>query len=586
MDTKRFESPSRVMGSMCSAAVAKSKVFVCGAGGIGCELLKCLVMSGFSDIEVMDMDTVDSSNLNRQFLFRSEHVSKPKAVVAAESAKRYNPSAKIISHYGNVKDQKYDDEFFSKFDIILNGLDNRSARSHVNRMAMKSNIPLIESGTMGFNGQVQPIAKNVTQCYDCNPRQTEQISFAVCTIHQKPSSMVHCTHYAKEFYKRFFGEDVDTDPEMEYLTSLVTSGDPEGWIKRVFNACFSEKIIELTSMKDGNWSTGSAPRPATYDFCLECDATTTTENTTIESQKLLSVSDLAQLFSKTFISLHQREQSEGKIPWDKDDSLAMGLTVAIANLRAWNFHIPLKSEFDIKSISGSIIPAIATSNAIISGGIVLEALKILKNKSISENNNTEMSYSNSRVQSLRRYPARIKRKDCYIVPEMPPALNPKCYVCQSARNVMHWEANLESTTVGILIKSICSHELAMSHPMISIVTNSGDEKLIHEDEELESNVTKPLSTWIPQGAANYKILLEDMLQELEVEIHLQHNGSLDPADYKLTGEKAVLKETSAPEDKTTTAEGSDDDEGVVLYHPRKQKGKETEAGDLKRSKHN
>ena len=63
-------------------SVANTSLLMVGAGGIGCELLKNLVLTGFKNIQMIDLDTIDISNLNRQFLFHREHVKRSKAIVA------------------------------------------------------------------------------------------------------------------------------------------------------------------------------------------------------------------------------------------------------------------------------------------------------------------------------------------------------------------------------------------------------------------------------------------------------------------------------------------------------------------------
>lgn len=81
--------------------------------------------------------------------------------VAKEVASKFRRDVEITAHHGNIKDPEFNVDWFAQFDIVFNALDNLDARRHVNRMCLAADVPLIESGTTGFNGQVQVIKKVV-----------------------------------------------------------------------------------------------------------------------------------------------------------------------------------------------------------------------------------------------------------------------------------------------------------------------------------------------------------------------------------------------------------------------------------------
>lgn len=90
--------------------------------------------------------------------------------------------------------------FFKRFNVVLNALDNRQARNHVNRMCLTADVPLIESGTAGYHGQVELIKKGMTQCYECTPKAAQK-SYPGCTIRNTPSEPIHCIVWAKHLFK-------------------------------------------------------------------------------------------------------------------------------------------------------------------------------------------------------------------------------------------------------------------------------------------------------------------------------------------------------------------------------------------------
>ncbi|ORX40796.1 hypothetical protein BD324DRAFT_575151 [Kockovaella imperatae] len=212
----------------------KAKILVIGAGGLGCEILQNLALTGFSDIHVIDMDTIDISNLNRQFLFRESDVGKSKALCAADFIMSRVPGVKVTPYHGKIQDHAPD--FYMQFAIIIAGLDSISARRWINATLVNmvdeenedSLKPLIDGGTEGFKGQARVILPTITSCYECSiDMLTPPTVFPVCTIANTPRLPEHCIEWASvlEWPKTFKDKKLDTDdPEhIEWLYQKATA---------------------------------------------------------------------------------------------------------------------------------------------------------------------------------------------------------------------------------------------------------------------------------------------------------------------------------------------------------------------------
>lgn len=376
---------------------------------------------------------------------------------------------------------------------MFNALDNLDARRHVNKMCIAADVPLIESGTTGFNGQVQPIRKGLTECYDCTPKETPK-SFPVCTIRSTPSQPIHCIVWAKSYlFTELFGISEDAAPDLDHtedsdnaeeiaslrqeaaaLKKIRMAMGSEEFPRKVFEKVFTEDIQRLRSMED-MWKTRKAPEVMSFDE-LSASAAKIDPSVSSKDQRTWTVEENVAVFSSSLQRLSARLEElkanadTGNAPpiltFDKDDKDTLDFVAAAANLRSCIFGIEMRSEFDIKQMAGNIIPAIATTNATTAALCVLQAFKVMQG-------NLQKAKMVFLAKSVSRT---IDREDL-----RPP--KPDCAICGNAQARL--VVDPAKATLEDLVEGLLKTKLGYTGEM-SISTDAG----VVYDPDMEDNLPR------------------------------------------------------------------------------------------------
>lgn len=526
----RYYDLISIIGDAPFKLLQNLNVFLVGAGAIGCENLKNLVMCGVatgqsgetkdceegvgaiceegecshrrlvedtcsgafkSTITVTDMDSIEQSNLNRQFLFRMEDIGAQKSVRAAVRAMELNPAARVMAEtapVGSDTEELFSDKFLSGTDVVLNALDNVEARTYMDGRCVALCRPMIDAGTMGTKGHVQVVIPHITTNYGISTESTES-SIPMCTIKSYPNTIEHTIEWALGEFRRIFNEEVEeviraegkvktggegvvseksmgavahsdmgahsnvaSNSDILANTNTPVLGDlsthavaqededkngislntslpasqsnslsnsiscedddidsaprnPQSCIKRalsLFVNLFSTQIQKLLSTfpadsvtKDGIPFWLPPKRPPTpisfnindklhilfVDCCAnlyaQCYGIRKITNSEV-LQYLENVLSLCEPNPIQFDDSVSDPSSFAPLVYDKD-SWHADFIYSCANLRARNYKIRERSRHFIKGVSGKIIPAIATTTAVVSGLSVMEILKMVVN---------------------------------------------------------------------------------------------------------------------------------------------------------------------------------------------------------------
>ncbi|KAL2541456.1 Ubiquitin-activating enzyme E1 2 [Abeliophyllum distichum] len=235
----RYDAQISVFGSKLQKKLEDAKVFIVGSGALGCEFLKNLALMGVccgdgGKLTVTDDDVIEKSNLSRQFLFRDWNIGQAKSTVAASAATLINPLLHVEALQNRASpdtENVFDDTFWENLSVVINALDNVTARLYIDQRCLYFQKPLLESGTLGAKCNTQMVIPHLTENYGAS-RDPPEKQAPMCTVHSFPHNIDHCLTWARS---EFEGLLEKTPAEVnaylsspnEYISAMNKAGDAQ-----------------------------------------------------------------------------------------------------------------------------------------------------------------------------------------------------------------------------------------------------------------------------------------------------------------------------------------------------------------------